>query len=246
MHCYSLNENIYILYPLSNSSSLLKSWLEFLFLFSPAPSEGEKEVQRLKRRFMKDQSSQSAFFAKRATRQKQLREVELLLFSLYLFLLFVDSYRRISYLIFKILFSHLSIPVSLPCLFYYNTPNLKLWKSLKCYCWCLLMIFELVNVLCLAHDSCFHEKEFLLNFLFMYFFLFGQFVNFCCLRISISLWLWNFVIMNFFQEVQKSQRERRFAQVTMYRQYRTGDLPDIQIKHSDIIAPLQALALVGI
>ncbi|XP_030839871.1 DNA-dependent protein kinase catalytic subunit [Strongylocentrotus purpuratus] len=83
-----------------------------------APSEGEKEVQRLKRRFMKDQSSQSAFFAKRATRQKQLRE-----------------------------------------------------------------------------------------------------------------------------EVQKSQRERRFAQVTMYRQYRTGDLPDIQIKHSDIIAPLQALAL---
>ncbi|XP_063961376.1 DNA-dependent protein kinase catalytic subunit-like [Lytechinus pictus] len=83
-----------------------------------APSEGEKEVQRLKRRFLKDQSSQSAFFAKRATRQKQLRE-----------------------------------------------------------------------------------------------------------------------------EVQRSQRERRFAQVTMYRQYRSGDLPDIQIKHSDIIAPLQALAL---
>nr|XP_054763504.1 DNA-dependent protein kinase catalytic subunit-like [Lytechinus pictus] len=83
-----------------------------------APSEGEKEIQRLKRRFLKDQSSQSAFFAKRATRQKQLRE-----------------------------------------------------------------------------------------------------------------------------EVQRSQRERRFAQVTMYRQYRSGDLPDIQIKHSDIIAPLQALAL---
>ena len=32
----------------------------------------------------------------------------------------------------------------------------------------------------------------------------------------------------------------------MYRQYRIGDLPDIQIKHSAVIAPLQALAQVGI
>ncbi|XP_072167838.1 DNA-dependent protein kinase catalytic subunit-like [Diadema setosum] len=44
------------------------------------------------------------------------------------------------------------------------------------------------------------------------------------------------------EEMLRQQRERRFSQVTMYRQYRAGDLPDIQIKHSDIIAPLQALA----
>jgi len=30
----------------------------------------------------------------------------------------------------------------------------------------------------------------------------------------------------------------------MYRRYRIGDLPDIQIPHSAIIAPLQALAQV--
>ena len=30
----------------------------------------------------------------------------------------------------------------------------------------------------------------------------------------------------------------------MYRKYRTGDLPDIQIKHSELIAPLQAVAQV--
>ena len=34
-------------------------------------------------------------------------------------------------------------------------------------------------------------------------------------------------------------RENR---VVMYRKYRDGDLPDIQMKHSDLIAPLQALA----
>uniref|UniRef100_A0A8C7SDY8 DNA-dependent protein kinase catalytic subunit n=1 Tax=Oncorhynchus mykiss TaxID=8022 RepID=A0A8C7SDY8_ONCMY len=32
------------------------------------------------------------------------------------------------------------------------------------------------------------------------------------------------------------------AQVTLYRSYRSGDLPDIQIQHSSLIAPLQALA----
>jgi len=32
----------------------------------------------------------------------------------------------------------------------------------------------------------------------------------------------------------------------MYRSYRIGDLPDIQIKHSFIIAPLQGLAQVTI
>ncbi|KAI1889250.1 hypothetical protein AGOR_G00177210 [Albula goreensis] len=35
---------------------------------------------------------------------------------------------------------------------------------------------------------------------------------------------------------------RRDAQVTLYRSYRVGDLPDIQIQHSGLIAPLQALA----
>nr|XP_055063378.1 DNA-dependent protein kinase catalytic subunit [Misgurnus anguillicaudatus] len=48
---------------------------------------------------------------------------------------------------------------------------------------------------------------------------------------------------------QKSERERRAdlkirqdAQVTLYRSYRVGDLPDIQIQYSSLIAPLQALA----
>ena len=31
----------------------------------------------------------------------------------------------------------------------------------------------------------------------------------------------------------------------MYRRYRVGDLPDIQIKHSELIAPLQAVAQVS-
>ncbi|XP_072042849.1 DNA-dependent protein kinase catalytic subunit-like [Amphiura filiformis] len=44
------------------------------------------------------------------------------------------------------------------------------------------------------------------------------------------------------EESLKEQRERRFAVVTMYRRYRSGDLPDIQIKYADLIAPLQALA----
>jgi len=38
------------------------------------------------------------------------------------------------------------------------------------------------------------------------------------------------------------QKQRREHQVTMYRKYRSGDLPDIQINYSYIIAPLQALA----
>lgn len=36
------------------------------------------------------------------------------------------------------------------------------------------------------------------------------------------------------------------AQVTMYRQYRVGELPDVQIPHRALIAPLQALAQVGV
>ena len=42
-------------------------------------------------------------------------------------------------------------------------------------------------------------------------------------------------------EKQKIARENK---VVMYRKYREGDLPDIQIKHSDLITPLQALAQV--
>ncbi|XP_064600499.1 DNA-dependent protein kinase catalytic subunit-like [Liolophura sinensis] len=44
------------------------------------------------------------------------------------------------------------------------------------------------------------------------------------------------------EEAKKEQLARREHQVTMYRKYRIGDLPDIQIKHSDLIAPLQAVA----
>lgn len=35
------------------------------------------------------------------------------------------------------------------------------------------------------------------------------------------------------------------AQVILYRSYRQGDLPDIQIKYSSLITPLQAVAQVG-
>ncbi|BFZ03139.1 hypothetical protein BsWGS_06178 [Bradybaena similaris] len=44
------------------------------------------------------------------------------------------------------------------------------------------------------------------------------------------------------QEAQKEQKARRENQVTLYRKYRIGDLPDIQIKYQYVIAPLQALA----
>ncbi|KAK2178224.1 hypothetical protein NP493_553g02014 [Ridgeia piscesae] len=44
------------------------------------------------------------------------------------------------------------------------------------------------------------------------------------------------------QELERERKLQRENQVTMYRCYRIGDLPDIQIKHSAIIAPLQALA----
>uniref|UniRef100_A0A8B9LXB6 DNA-dependent protein kinase catalytic subunit n=1 Tax=Astyanax mexicanus TaxID=7994 RepID=A0A8B9LXB6_ASTMX len=44
------------------------------------------------------------------------------------------------------------------------------------------------------------------------------------------------------REIQADQKIQREAQVTMYRSYRVGDLPDIQIQHSSLIAPLQALA----
>lgn len=38
------------------------------------------------------------------------------------------------------------------------------------------------------------------------------------------------------------QKASRDAKIVMYRKYRTGDFPDIQIKHSELIRPLQALA----
>uniref|UniRef100_A0AAR2IVV3 DNA-dependent protein kinase catalytic subunit n=1 Tax=Pygocentrus nattereri TaxID=42514 RepID=A0AAR2IVV3_PYGNA len=44
------------------------------------------------------------------------------------------------------------------------------------------------------------------------------------------------------KEKRADQKLRREAQVTLYRSYRVGDLPDIQIQHSSLIAPLQALA----
>ncbi|XP_038665232.1 DNA-dependent protein kinase catalytic subunit isoform X1 [Scyliorhinus canicula] len=44
------------------------------------------------------------------------------------------------------------------------------------------------------------------------------------------------------KEKKTEQKMKRDAQVTLYRCYRVGDLPDIQIKFSSLIAPLQALA----
>uniref|UniRef100_A0A0P4W3R0 non-specific serine/threonine protein kinase n=1 Tax=Scylla olivacea TaxID=85551 RepID=A0A0P4W3R0_SCYOL len=42
--------------------------------------------------------------------------------------------------------------------------------------------------------------------------------------------------------LEMERKLRREAQVTMYRQYRVGELPDIQIPHRALIAPLQALS----
>lgn len=44
------------------------------------------------------------------------------------------------------------------------------------------------------------------------------------------------------KEDKADQRLRKEAQVTLYRNYRVGDFPDIQIPHSNLITPLQALA----
>jgi DNA-dependent protein kinase catalytic subunit len=46
------------------------------------------------------------------------------------------------------------------------------------------------------------------------------------------------------QQVMKEQKAKTQGKVHMYREYRTGDFPDIQIPHSAIIKPLQALAKV--
>lgn len=46
------------------------------------------------------------------------------------------------------------------------------------------------------------------------------------------------------QEDKADERLKKEAQVTLYRNYRVGDFPDIQIPYSSLIAPLQALAQV--
>ncbi|CAN8029860.1 unnamed protein product, partial [Ixodes persulcatus] len=43
-------------------------------------------------------------------------------------------------------------------------------------------------------------------------------------------------------EQERERHARREAEVTLYRSYRLGDLPDIEIPHSALVAPLQALA----
>ena len=47
------------------------------------------------------------------------------------------------------------------------------------------------------------------------------------------------------QEYRQRQKAARDSQVVMYRKYRVGELPDIQIKHSELIRPFQALAQVS-
>uniref|UniRef100_A0A131YHX4 DNA-dependent protein kinase catalytic subunit n=1 Tax=Rhipicephalus appendiculatus TaxID=34631 RepID=A0A131YHX4_RHIAP len=44
------------------------------------------------------------------------------------------------------------------------------------------------------------------------------------------------------RKLRTEQRARREAEVTLYRRYRMGDFPDIQITHAALIAPMQALA----
>ena len=46
------------------------------------------------------------------------------------------------------------------------------------------------------------------------------------------------------QEQRRQQKAARSSLVVMYRKYRDGELPDIQIRHDDLIRPLQALAQV--
>uniref|UniRef100_A0A2K6UMZ3 DNA-dependent protein kinase catalytic subunit n=1 Tax=Saimiri boliviensis boliviensis TaxID=39432 RepID=A0A2K6UMZ3_SAIBB len=44
------------------------------------------------------------------------------------------------------------------------------------------------------------------------------------------------------KEIRSELKMKQDAQVILYRSYRHGDLPDIQIKHSSLITPLQAVA----
>lgn len=47
------------------------------------------------------------------------------------------------------------------------------------------------------------------------------------------------------QEEAADKRLQKEVQVTLYRSYRVGDFPDIQISYSSLITPLQALAQVA-
>ena len=58
-------------------------------------------------------------------------------------------------------------------------------------------------------------------------------------QLLIALLIWGL------QESRKYQKVARDSRVVMYRKYREGELPDIQIKYSEIIRPLQALAQVS-
>uniref|UniRef100_A0A6I8P9D2 DNA-dependent protein kinase catalytic subunit n=1 Tax=Ornithorhynchus anatinus TaxID=9258 RepID=A0A6I8P9D2_ORNAN len=44
------------------------------------------------------------------------------------------------------------------------------------------------------------------------------------------------------KEIKSELKMKHDAQITLYRSYRQGDLPDIQIEHSSLITPLQAVA----
>ncbi|KAK2522227.1 Prkdc [Columba guinea] len=65
-------------------------------------------------------------------------------------------------------------------------------------------------------------------------------------REQIQLFLSNMIIffnmVNAFQEMKSELKMKCDAQVTLYRRYRVGDLPDIQIEYRSLIAPLQGLA----
>lgn len=54
----------------------------------------------------------------------------------------------------------------------------------------------------------------------------------------------NILILSVSQEEIADQRLQKEAQVTLYRNYRVGDFPDIQISYSSLITPLQALSQV--
>lgn len=54
------------------------------------------------------------------------------------------------------------------------------------------------------------------------------------------------LILDVSQEERADQRLQKEAQVTLYRNYRVGDFPDIQISYSSLITPLQALSQVGL
>lgn len=59
------------------------------------------------------------------------------------------------------------------------------------------------------------------------------------------LYLLTMVASRTSQEEAADKRLQKEVQVTLYRNYRVGDFPDIQISYSSLITPLQALAQVG-